>query len=169
MMIAPRRAEAARLDIGRWNPKARAIWGAISPTKLSGPTSRDVMRRDADGFLTFIGRVDDMFNSGGENIYPAEVERVLEQHPDIEQAIVVPLADEIKYSVPVAFVMPRNGAVIREDAMKAWFIDRVAPYLHPRRVFAVGEIPLAQTNKVNRSLLEDMARELAAKPNGART
>ena len=48
----------------------------------------DVFRRDADGFYTFVGRADDMFVSGGENIYPGEVEKLLERHPDIHQAVV---------------------------------------------------------------------------------
>ena len=56
----------------------------------------DVFRRDADGFHYFVGRTDDMFVSGGENIYPADVERMLERHPDIAQAAVVPVDDDIK-------------------------------------------------------------------------
>src|SRR5258708_624271 len=55
----------------------------------------DVFRRDADGFHYFVGRTDDMFVSGGENIYPGDVERMLEQHPDIAQAAVVPADDEV--------------------------------------------------------------------------
>ena len=65
----------------------------------------DVFRRDADGFHYFIGRTDDMFVSGGENIYPADVERMLERHPDVAQAAVVPIDDEIKGQKPVAFVV----------------------------------------------------------------
>src|SRR5581483_7284035 len=56
----------------------------------------DVFRRDKDGFYYFVGRSDDMFVSGGENIYPADVERMLERHPDVAQAAVVPVDDEIK-------------------------------------------------------------------------
>jgi long-chain acyl-CoA synthetase len=54
--------------------------------------SGDIMRRDSDGFFHFLGRADDMFNCSGENIYPGEVEKMLEQHPGIHQASVVPLA-----------------------------------------------------------------------------
>src|SRR5262249_32919931 len=53
----------------------------------------DVFRRDADGFYYFVGRSDDMFVSGGENIYPSDVERMLERHPDVAQAAVVPIDD----------------------------------------------------------------------------
>ena len=65
----------------------------------------DVFRRDADGFHYFVGRTDDMFVSGGENIYPGDVERMLERHPDVAQACVVPIDDEIKGQKPVAFIV----------------------------------------------------------------
>ena len=61
----------------------------------------DVFRRDENGFYFFVGRSDDMFVSGGENIYPGDVERMLERHPDIGQSCVVPIADEIKGQKPV--------------------------------------------------------------------
>jgi acyl-CoA synthetase (AMP-forming)/AMP-acid ligase II len=56
----------------------------------------DVFRRDAVGFYYFIGRADDMFVSGGENIYPGEIEAMLEHHPDIHRAVVVPIDNELK-------------------------------------------------------------------------
>ena len=67
--------------------------------------SGDVFRRDAAGAYTFVGRADDMFVCGGENIYPGEVESMLERHPDILQACVVPVPDEIKGEKPFAFVV----------------------------------------------------------------
>jgi long-chain acyl-CoA synthetase len=72
----------------------------------------DVFRRDADGFHYFVGRTDDMFVSGGENIYPADVERMLERHPDMAQAIVVPIDDDIKGQKPVAFVIRKAGHAV---------------------------------------------------------
>ena len=69
----------------------------------------DVFRRDENGFHYFVGRSDDMFVSGGENIYPGDVERMLERHPDVAQACVVPIADEIKGQKPVAFIVPQPG------------------------------------------------------------
>ena len=55
-----------------------------------------MFRRDENGFHYFVGRTDDMFVSGGENIYPADVERMLERHPGVAQAAVVPVDDDIK-------------------------------------------------------------------------
>ncbi|GGF58602.1 acetyl-CoA synthetase [Azorhizobium oxalatiphilum] len=121
--------------------------------------SRDIIRQDADGFHYFVGRADDMFISGGHNIYPAEVERVLEQHPVIEQAVVVPVPDDLKHEVPAAFVVTRGGVPLDEAAVKAWFVEQADPYLHPRHIFAVPEIPLAQTNKIDRSRLKAEAAD----------
>jgi long-chain acyl-CoA synthetase len=120
----------------------------------------DVFRRDRDGFFYFVGRADDMFVSGGENIYPGEVEKLLERHPDIHQAAVVPVDDELKYKKPVAFVVPRPGAAPSEDAVKEFALANAAPYLHPRRVWFLPEMPLAGTNKIDRRALADRAAAL---------
>ena len=65
----------------------------------------DVFRRDENGFYFFVGRADDMFVCGGENIYPGEVEKMLERHPGIHQAAVIPVPDELKGHKPIAFVV----------------------------------------------------------------
>jgi long-chain acyl-CoA synthetase len=123
----------------------------------------DVFRQDRDGFYYFVGRGDDMFVSGGENVYPGEIETVLERHPDIHQAVVVPVDDELKFKKPVAFVVARPGAAPSEAAIKAFAIANAAPYLHPRRVWFLPEMPLAGTNKIDRRSLAQRAAELAGK------
>jgi acyl-CoA synthetase (AMP-forming)/AMP-acid ligase II len=120
----------------------------------------DVFRRDRDGFYYFVGRGDDMFVSGGENVYPGEIEAVLERHPDIQQAVVVPVDDELKFKKPVAFVVTRPGAEPSEAAVKAFALANAAPYLHPRRVWFLPEMPLAGTNKIDRRALAQRAAEL---------
>jgi long-chain acyl-CoA synthetase len=120
----------------------------------------DVFRRDDDGFYWFVGRADDMFVSGGENVYPGEVEKMLERHPDIHQAVVVPVDDELKFKKPVAFVVPRPGAAPSEAAIRAFALANAAPYLHPRRVWLLDEMPLAGTNKIDRRALTARAAEL---------
>jgi acyl-CoA synthetase (AMP-forming)/AMP-acid ligase II len=124
----------------------------------------DVFRRDCDGFYYFVGRADDMFVSGGENVYPGEVEKMLERHPDIHQAVVVPVDDELKFKKPVAFVVPRPGAAPSEAAIKEFALENAAPYLHPRRVWLLSEMPLAGTNKIDRRGLAARAAELLSKP-----
>jgi acyl-CoA synthetase (AMP-forming)/AMP-acid ligase II len=119
--------------------------------------SGDVFRRDENGCYWFVGRTDDMFVSGGENIFPSEVELVLARHPDVAQACVVPVPDEIKGTKPVAFVVPRAGSHPDEDAIKRFVLANAPAYQHPRRVFFVSELPLAATNKVDRKALERIA------------
>jgi acyl-CoA synthetase (AMP-forming)/AMP-acid ligase II len=119
----------------------------------------DVMRRDADGFFTVVGRADDMFISGGENIFPAALEAVLEQHPSVEQVAVIPVPDDIKGTKPVAFVVPRPGATVSEDEIKAYALRRAPAYMHPRRVWLLGSLPLAGTNKVDKAQLREWALE----------
>jgi acyl-CoA synthetase (AMP-forming)/AMP-acid ligase II len=113
----------------------------------------DVFRRDADGFYYFVGRTDDMFVSGGENIYPADVERMLERHPAVAQAAVVPIDDAIKGQKPVAFVIAKPGQAPGEDEIKRFALANAPAYAHPRFVWFLDALPLASTNKVDRNAL----------------
>jgi long-chain acyl-CoA synthetase len=123
----------------------------------------DVFRRDANGFHYFLGRTDDMFVSGGENIYPTDVERMLERHADVAQAAVVPVDDEIKGQKPVAFVVRKPGRRPRADDIKHFALANAPAYQHPRFVWFIDELPLASTNKVDREVLRRMAQERMAK------
>jgi acyl-coenzyme A synthetase/AMP-(fatty) acid ligase len=128
----------------------------------------DVMRRDANGFVFFVGRADDMFQCGGENIYPGEVEKLLGRHPDVAQACVVPVADEIKYQLPVAFVVAKPGTTPSEDALRRFAIDNGPAYAHPRAVWFVDELPLAGTNKIDRTALVERAAAAFAREDARR-
>jgi long-chain acyl-CoA synthetase len=121
----------------------------------------DVFRKDANGFHYFVGRTDDMFVSGGENIYPAEVERMLERHPDIAQAAVVPIEDAIKGQKPVAFLVARPGHTPSADEVKRFALANAPAYAHPRFVWFLDELPLASTNKLDRGALRRLAAERA--------
>jgi long-chain acyl-CoA synthetase len=128
--------------------------------------SGDVFRRDADGFYYFVGRADDMFVSGGENIYPGEVEALLERHPAIQQACVVAIPDEIKGQKPVAFVVRVPGAALGEQQVKDYALAHAPAYQHPRRVWFLDELPLAGTNKIDRKALVGLAAGAAERMKG---
>ena len=117
----------------------------------------DVFRRDQDGFYFFVGRTDDMFVSGGENIFPGEVEKMLETHPDVVQACVVPVDDDIKGTKPVAFVVKREGSHVDEESLKAYALKHAPAYQHPRSIWFVDSLPLASTNKLDRNALRGLA------------
>lgn len=123
--------------------------------------SGDIMRRDANGFFHFVGRADDMFVVGGENVWPGEVERLIERLPGVHQAAVVPVPDEIKGTLPFAFVVRQPGASVDADDIRKFALANGPAYAHPRFVEFRDEIPLAATNKPDRKLLTAEALPLA--------
>ena len=124
----------------------------------------DVCRRDAEGFYYFVGRTDDMFVSGGENIFPGEVEALLQRHPAVHQALVMPFDHELKGQVPYAFVVTRDGSKVTEDELKKFALANGPAYQHPRRVFFLRELPLAGTNKIDRDRLRQWVAGGTARP-----
>lgn len=147
--------------------------GAIMPGYLNRPEESqkrlldgwyrtgDMMRRDAEGFFYFVDRVDDMFVCGGENIYPGEVELLLEKHPGVAQAAVVPVPDEIKGQIPAAFIVRRPGSTVDEHELKSFALTSGPAYQHPRFVRFIDEMPLSATNKIDKTRIKKMATELS--------
>jgi long-chain acyl-CoA synthetase len=152
-------------DVGVLEMKSPAIMtGYHNRPDLASPITEDgfyitgdVFRRDEHSFYFFVGRTDDMFVSGGENIFPGEVEKMLETHPDVVQACVVPVADDIKGTKPVAFVVAREGSNIVESSLKAFALENAPAYQHPRSIWFVDSLPLASTNKLDRNALRELA------------
>lgn len=118
----------------------------------------DVVRKDADGWFYFVGRADDMFVCSGENVYPGEVESLLERHPLVAQAIVVPLADGHKGAVPVAFIVPIVAGSVTEREIWDFALANGPGYAHPRSVTFVDALPWSGTNKIDRQSLIERAR-----------
>jgi long-chain acyl-CoA synthetase len=129
----------------------------------------DICRRDADGFYYFVGRTDDMFVCGGENIFPIEVESLLESHPAVQQAVVLPFEHEMKGQVPFAFVVLRGGSSLSEAELKNYTLANGPAFRHPRRIFFLDRMPLAGTNKVDHQYLRRLgtAQPIAASSTGA--
>jgi acyl-CoA synthetase (AMP-forming)/AMP-acid ligase II len=119
----------------------------------------DIMRRDAAGFYYFTGRADDMFVCGGENVFPGEIEKMLERHPAVLQAAVVPVPDEIKGQIPIAFVVLRDRSLPLEE-LKRFSLASGPAFSHPRAFVVVDELPVASTHKLDKRPL--MARALEA-------
>jgi acyl-CoA synthetase (AMP-forming)/AMP-acid ligase II len=123
--------------------------------------SGDIMRRDENGFFYFLGRADDMFVVGGENVWPGEVEKLVERIPGVLQAAVVPVKDEIKGTLPFAFVVRQAGSQVSEAEIKSFAIANGPAFAHPRFVTFTDVIPLAATNKPDRRRLTQEAEALA--------
>lgn len=127
----------------------------------------DILRRDEEGWYYFVGRGDDMFVSSGHNIYPSEVELMLERHPDIDQALVVPAPDEIKYRIPYAFIVKRKGATLSDQDVKDWSLKNAPPYQYPRKVVFLDAMPMNGVGKIDRKELVRRAEAMVAEAAGA--
>jgi len=131
---------------GYWNnPEATAA--AIRDGWL---LTGDIGYVDGDGFLYVLDRRSDLIISGGENVYPAEIEAVLCGHPDIAEAGVCGVPDERWGQVPVAFVRPKPGARLTEDDVKRHCAERLARFKQPVRVHVVPELPRNAAGKLLR-------------------
>jgi fatty-acyl-CoA synthase len=116
--------------------------------------SGDIGRRDADGCYYVAGRIKEMYISGGENVYPAEVENVLARHPSVLEAAVVGVSDERWGEVGRAFVLLRPGAspVSSADIIQ-YCRANLAAYKAPRQVSFVEEFPRTAAGKIRKHLL----------------
>ena len=120
--------------------------------------SGDIARQDADGYYYIAGRIKDMFISGGENVYPAEVENTLVAHADILEAAVVAIADEKWGEVGCAYVLPQPGHEIPgDDELTRYCRDRLAAYKVPRRFVTVSDFPRTAAGKIQKHLLDPEA------------
>jgi fatty-acyl-CoA synthase len=115
--------------------------------------SGDLARRDADGFYHIAGRRKEMFISGGENVYPAEVENVLSAHPAVIDAAVLGEPDPRWGEVGRAFVQLANGHRPDDAELSAFCRERLAPYKVPRRFEFVDDFPRTSAGKIQKHLL----------------
>ena len=113
----------------------------------------DLARRDAAGYYTIVGRAKDMIISGGENIYPAEIENVLAGIGEIAEATVLGVPDPRWGEVPVAVVVLRDGTSLSEPAILARFAGVLARFKHPRRIVFRATLPRNALGKVQKALL----------------
>lgn len=138
--------------------------GAAEPavTPLTGPDgwlrTGDLVRRDADGFVTIAGRLKSMIKYKGHQVAPAELEAVLTGHPAVRDAVVAGAPDPVAGEIPVAFVVLR--APVAADELRTYVAERVAPHKRIRRLSEVAAIPRADTGKVAAATL----RRLLAPP-----
>jgi acyl-CoA synthetase (AMP-forming)/AMP-acid ligase II len=130
---------------GYWG-KPEATAAAITPDGWL--RSGDGGHMDADGYLYITDRIKDLIISGGENIYPAEIERVLAEHPCIQDVAVIGVPDERWGEVPKAVVVPRPGATIDPHEVVAWCRERIAAFKCPKTIDVVAALPRNPTGKI---------------------
>ena len=116
--------------------------------------SGDIGRRDEDGYYYLVGRRKDMFISGGENVYPAEIENVLAGHPDVLEAAVVAMPDKKWGEVGCAHLLARPGHALPPDREIALYCrGRLAAYKVPKRFVTVTDFPRTAAGKIRKHLL----------------
>jgi fatty-acyl-CoA synthase len=136
-------------------------WGMPEATAetLRGDWLRtgDLATVDDEGFLTLVGRKRDLFISGGENVYPAEIEATYAEHPDVREIAVVGRPDPKWGEVGHAYVALVPGAVLDPAALHAWGAERLADFKLPRAFIEVDALPRTETGKVQKHRLPGAA------------
>jgi fatty-acyl-CoA synthase len=107
------------------------------------------------GYLTITGRKKDMIKSGGENIYPMEIEAVLAEHPDVQEAAVIGVPDPKYIEAVCAVVVARRGASLTEEEVVEHCRAHLAGYKKPRYVICVDALPKTASGKVQKYLLRE--------------
>ncbi|MBV8924431.1 MAG: long-chain fatty acid--CoA ligase [Bradyrhizobium sp.] len=118
--------------------------------------SGDIGRRDADGYFWVHDRKKNLIISGGENIYPAEVERVLLEHPDVVECGVIGRPDARWDEVPVAYVIRRRGCLVDAEALKTHIQSQLARFKVPREIVFVDDLPRTALGKVQHFMLKQI-------------
>ena len=124
--------------------------------------SGDIGRRDPDGYFFVHDRKKNMIISGGENIYPAEVERVLLEHPDVAECGVIGRPDPRWDEVPVAYIIRRRDSDVDAEALKAHVAKELARFKVPREIIFVDDLPRTALGKVQHFRLKQLYAAIAA-------
>ena len=120
--------------------------------------SGDIAVVDEHGHFRIIDRIKDMYISGGENVYPAEVEAVLFAHPAVAHAAVIGVPDATWGEVGRAFLVPADGHRVDADELRAFLGERLARYKIPRYLDVVDDLPRTASNKVRKEALRELAQ-----------
>ena len=137
------------------NPRATVeAWGTLGPEGWF--RTGDVATIDEDGYVTLVGRIKEMINRGGMNVFPLELESILAEHPKILEAAVVGIPDDALGEVPCLCVIPSGGDPIALEEVTAFLSERgLARYKFPVRLEILSDFPRGQTMRVNRRRLAE--------------
>lgn len=121
--------------------------------------TNDLGRLDENGALTICGRRSEMFKTGGENVFPCEIETVLETHPAVLYSAVIAVPDKIYDEVAHAYVMVVPGACVTEDELDTWCREHLAPFRVPRTIKIHASLPLLASGKVDKIRLREITKD----------
>jgi acyl-CoA synthetase (AMP-forming)/AMP-acid ligase II len=115
----------------------------------------DLAVMDEAGYVRIVGRHVDAYKRGGVNVYPAEAEALIGEHPSVHAVAIVGVPDDRLGEVGVAFVLPRDGVVVDQDSIRSFCAGRIASYKVPERVVEIDALPLTPTGKVQKFVLKE--------------
>src|SRR5690606_29816178 len=107
-----------------------------------------------EGFIYVAGRKKDMIISGGENIYPLEIEQVLKELPEINEAAVIGVTHEKWGEIPIAFISLNNGRELSVEKIQNYCMEKLAKYKVPKQFITLDDLPKNATGKIDKKALE---------------
>lgn len=116
----------------------------------------DLMRQDEEGFIYVAGRKKDMIISGGENIYPLEVEQIIYTHEAVSEAAVIGIENEKWGEIPIAFISLSDGKTISDEELISFCKTKLANYKVPKRIYVLDELPKNATGKIDKVKLKEL-------------
>lgn len=119
----------------------------------------DIVRMDEDGYVTILDRDSDILIVGGFNVYPQEVERVLQEHPAVHMAAVIGVQHPVSGEIPKAFVILKENETVTQKELASLCKDKLAHYKVPRKIEFVTSFPLSPSGKILRRKLREMEKE----------
>ncbi|MBA2327281.1 MAG: AMP-binding protein [Actinobacteria bacterium] len=148
-----------RIPLGYWkdSDKTAATFRTVADVRYSIPG--DYASVDADGTIRLLGRGSACINTGGEKVYPEEVELLLRRHPGVHDCVVVGVPDERFGEMVVALVQATDGDALDEEKLGAFCKERTAGYKRPKRFLLVDDLQRSAAGKANYALLRSIASE----------
>ncbi|NTY01401.1 acetate--CoA ligase [Deinococcus sp. JMULE3] len=131
----------------------KTYWGEIDGVYFAG----DGARRDADGYVTVIGRVDDVLNVSGHRLGTMEIESALVAHPSVAEAAVVGRPDDVKGECVVAFVLPQSGYAVDPKELRAHVSREIGALARPDAIYVADALPKTRSGKIMRRFLRQIA------------
>jgi fatty-acyl-CoA synthase len=152
-------AVGGRIPLGYWKDpdKTAATFRTVDGVRYSIPG--DYASVDADGTIRLLGRGSACINTGGEKVYPEEVELLLREHPGVHDCVVVGVPDERFGEIVVALVQATDGDALDEDELRAFCRERTAGYKRPKWFLFVDDLQRSAAGKASYALLRSIASE----------
>jgi len=131
----------------------KTYWGEIAGVYFAG----DGARKDSDGYITVLGRVDDVLNVSGHRLGTMEIESALVSHPSVAEAAVVGRPDEVKGEGVVAFVLPKAGQTLDPAALRKHVTQQIGALARPDAIYVADALPKTRSGKIMRRFLRQVA------------